>query len=176
MTPHIEARKGDYAGTVLLPGDPQRAQWVAENFLDDLRCVNRWRDEPGFTGTFRGVPVSVQSTGMGGPSLSIYAQELLDAHGVRTLIRTGSCGGLTKGATLRTLVLSQAASGDGAMNRQLFAPFDYAPSADFGLLRLAADRTTALKLAHMIGRTASSDCFYHPEGLERLAPLPQSGV
>ena len=176
MTPHIEARQGDYAPTVLLSGDPQRAEWAAENFLDDLRCVNRWRGEPGFTGIFRGVPVSVQSTGMGGPSLAIYAHELLDAFGARTLIRIGSCGGLIEEATLRTLVMSQAACGDSAGNRQLFAPFDYAASADFGLLRLAADRAAALKHDHLIGRTASSDFFYHPDGLERLARLRQHGV
>jgi purine-nucleoside phosphorylase len=176
MTPHIEAKKGDYAPTVLLSGDPQRAEWAAEDFLDDLRCVNRWRGEPGFTGIFRGVPVSVQSTGMGGPSLAIYAHELLDAYGVRTLIRIGSCGGLVEEATLRRLVISQAACADSAVNRQLFAPFDYAASADFGLLRRAADRAAALKLDHLIGRTASSDFFYHPEGLERLARLRQHGV
>ena len=95
MTPHNEAAKGDYAETVLLPGDPQRAEWIAENFLDDVRCVNRWRSEPGFTGSFRGVPVSVQSTGMGTPSLAIYVHELLDAYRVRTLIRIGTCGGLS---------------------------------------------------------------------------------
>jgi purine-nucleoside phosphorylase len=176
MTPHIEASKGDYAGTVLLPGDPQRAEWVAENFLGDLRCVNRWRGEPGFTGTFRGIPVSVQSTGMGMPSLAIYVHELLDAYGVRTLIRIGTCGGLIEGARLRSLVVSQVASGDNAVNRQLFAPFDYAPSPDFGLLRLAAERAVALKIDHLIGRTASSDFFYHPEGLKRLGRLRQYGV
>jgi purine-nucleoside phosphorylase len=176
MTPHNEAGREDYAETVLLPGDPRRAEWIAENFLDDVRCVNRIRDEPGFTGTHKGVPVSVQSTGMGAPSLAIYVHELLDAYRVRTLIRVGTCGGLSESAALRGLVISQAASGDSAVNRQLFAPFDYAPCADFGLLRLAADRAAALGLPHWVGRTASSDVFYHPDGIKRFARLMQHGV
>jgi purine-nucleoside phosphorylase len=176
MTPHNEASRGDYADTVLLPGDPQRAEWIAENFLDDVRCVNRWRGEPGFTGTFHGAPVSVQSTGMGTPSLAIYLHELLDAYRARTLIRIGTCGGLTEQVRIRSLVISQAASGDSAVNRQLFGPFDYAACADFGLLRLAADRAAALKLDHFVGRTACSDMFYHPDGLKRLARLRQYGI
>ena len=176
MTPHNQAKSGDFAETVLLPGDPRRAEWIAEKFLDEVRCVNRIRDEPGFTGSFRGVPVSVQSTGMGAPSLAIYVHELLDAYRARTLIRVGTCGGLSEAATLRSLVISQAASSDSAVNRQLFSPFDYAPSADFGLLRLAADRAAALGLEHMVAPTASSDVFYHPDGLKRFERLMQHGV
>lgn len=176
MTPHNEAGSGDYAETVLLPGDPQRAEWVAENFLEDVRCVNRWRSEPGFTGTFRGIPVSVQSTGMGVPSLAIYAHELLDAYRVKTLIRIGTCGGLAEKLKIRSLVISQASSGDSAMNRQLFGAFDFAACADFDLLRIAAERAAALKLEHFVCRTASSDVFYHPDGLKRLARLRQYGV
>ena len=176
MTPHNEAKKGDYAETVLLPGDPQRAEWIAEQFLTDVRCVNRWRSEPGFTGTFRGVPVSIQSTGMGTPSLAIYVHELLDAYRAKTLIRLGTCGGLTEKLKLRSIVISQAASSDSGTNRQLSRPFDYAPCADFSLLRLAAERAAALKLDHVIGRTASSDIFYHPDELKRFARLRQHGV
>lgn len=176
MTPHNEASVGDYAETVLLPGDPERAEWIAENFLDNVRCVNRWRGEPGFTGAFRGMPVSVQSTGMGVPSLAIYMHELLDAHRAKTLIRVGTCGGLVEKVKIRSLVISQASSGDSAMNRQLFGAFDYAACADFGLLRIAAERAAALKLDHVVCRTASSDVFYHPEGLKRLARLQQHGV
>jgi purine-nucleoside phosphorylase len=176
MTPHNEAAKGDYAETVLLPGDPQRAEWIAENFLDDVRCVNRWRSEPGFTGSFRGIPVSVQSTGMGTPSLAIYVHELLDAYRVRTLIRIGTCGGLSEKVGLRSLVTSQAASGDSTTNRQLFGPFDYAPCADFSLLRLAADCAIAAGVEHVVGRTASSDVFYHPDALKRYAQLRQYGI
>jgi purine-nucleoside phosphorylase len=177
MTPHNEAKRGDFAETVLLPGDPQRARWIAENFLGGARCVNNVRDEPGFTGTFRGVPVSVQSTGMGLPSLAIYVHELLDAYRVKTLIRVGTCGGLSETLKLRSLVISQAASGDSNVNRQLFAPFEYAPCADFGLLRLAADRAAALGVEHVVARTASSDVFYHPEEVgKRYARLRQHGI
>jgi len=176
MTPHNEANRGDYAETVLLPGDPQRAEWIAETFLADVRCVNRWRGEPGFTGSFRGVPVSVQSTGIGAPSLAIYVHELLDAYRARTLIRIGTCGGLSETAKLRSLVISQAAGGDATINRQLFAPFDYAPCADFDLLKLASERAAALGVAFVLVRTASSDTFYHPDELKRFARLRQYGV
>jgi purine-nucleoside phosphorylase len=176
MTPHIEAGRGDFAETVLLPGDPQRAEWIAEKFLQEVRCVNRRRDEPGYTGAFRGIPVSVQSTGMGVPSLSIYVHELLDAYRVRTLIRVGTCGGLSESLALRSLVISQAASGDSAVNRQLFGPFDYAPCADFGLLRLGADCAAELGLPCVVARTASSDVFYHPDEVKRFGRLRQHGV
>lgn len=177
MTPHNEAKRGDYAETVLLPGDPQRARWIVEKFLDGARCVNNIRDEPGFTGTFRGIPVSVQSTGMGAPSFAIYVHELLDAYRVKTLIRVGTCGGLSETLELRSLVISQAASGDSNVNRQLFAPFEYAPCADFGLLRLASDRAAALGLPCLVARTASSDVFYHPEEVvKRYARLRQHGI
>jgi purine-nucleoside phosphorylase len=176
MTPHNQAERGDYAEAVLLPGDPQRAEWIAENFLSDMRCVNRWRGEPGFTGTFLGVPVSVQSTGIGAPSTAIYVHELLDAYRARTLIRVGTCGGLSEIAKIRSLVISQAAGGDATINRDLFAPFEYAPCADFSLLSLAADRAARLGVAFVLGRTASSDTFYHPDHLERFARLRQHGV
>ena len=176
MTPHNQAEPGDYADTVLLPGDPQRAEWIAAKFLDDVHCVNRWRGEPGFTGTFRGIPVSVQSTGMGSPSLAIYLHELLETYQAKTLIRVGTCGALSQKLPIRSLVLSQAAGSDSAFNRQVFQPFEYAPAADFGLLRLAADRAAAMGVAHMIGRTISSDAFYHPGGRERFERLRQYGV
>ena len=176
MTPHLDAQRGDYAETVLLPGDPQRAEWMAENFLSDARRVNNLRAEPGFTGNWRGHPISIQSTGMGAPSLAIYAHELLDAYRVRTLIRIGTCGGLSDKVGLRSLVISQAAGNDGAVNRQLFQPFDYAPCADFGLLRLAADLAATSGVAHFVGRTVSSDAFYHPDEMRRFARLRQHGV
>jgi purine-nucleoside phosphorylase len=110
------------------------------------------------------------------PSLAIYMHELLDAYRAKTLIRIGTCGGLAEKVKIRSLVISQAASGDSAMNRQLFGAFDYAACADFGLLRIAAERAAALKLDHFVCRTASSDVFYHPEGLKRLARLQQYGA
>jgi purine-nucleoside phosphorylase len=176
MTPHLEAAKGDYAETVLLPGDPQRAEWIAENFLSDARRVSNLRAEPGFTGTWRGHPISIQSTGIGAPSMAIYVHELLDAYRARTLIRIGTCGGLSEKVGLRSLVISVAAGGDSTINRQLFQPFDYAPCADFALLRLAADRAKARGVVHFVGQTVSSDVFYHPDGMKRLARLIQHGV
>ncbi len=176
MTPHIEAAKGDYAETVLLPGDPQRAEWIAENFLSDVRRVNNLRAEPGFTGSWRGFPISVQSTGMGAPSTAIYVHELVDAYRARTLIRVGTCGGLSDKVGLRSLVISTAAGSDSAVNRQLFQPFDYAPCADFALLCVAAERARSSGVAHFVGRTVSSDTFYHPDEMKRFARLRQHGV
>ena len=176
MTPHLEAAKGDYAETVLLPGDPQRAEWIAENFLSDVRRVNNLRAEPGFTGNWRGFPISVQSTGMGAPSTAIYVHELVDAYRARTLIRVGTCGGLSDKVGLRSLVISTAAGSDSAVNRQLFQPFDYAPCADFALLCVAAERGRSSGVAHFVGRTVSSDTFYHPDEMKRFARLRQHGV
>lgn len=176
MTPHNEAQRGDYADVVLLPGDPQRAQWIAETFLDDVRCVNRLRGALGFTGRFRGKAVSVQTTGIGAPSLAIYAHELLESYGARTLIRVGTCGGLAEHVRLRSLVISQSASSDSAINRQLFGLYDYAPSADFGLLQCAARLAGQLGLDHHLGQTASSDVFYHPDVLGRFAGLRAAGA
>lgn len=175
-TPHNEATRGDYADVVLLPGDPLRAEWIAETFLDNARVVNRIRSEPGITGTFRGVPVSIQATGMGAPSTAIYVHELLDTYRVKTLIRIGSCGGLTETLKLRSLVISQSASADSSINRQLFAPWEYAPAADFGLLKLAEQKAAVLGLPFAIGQTASSDIFYHPDVAGRYQTLRQYGV
>ncbi|WP_269929880.1 purine-nucleoside phosphorylase [Aminobacter sp. HY435] len=176
MTPHNEAQRGDYAGVALLPGDPQRAEWIAETFLDDVRCVNRLRGALGFTGRFRGVPVSVQTSGIGAPSLAIYAHELMEFYGVRTLIRVGTCGGLAEHVGLRSLVISQSSSSDSAINRQLFGVYDYAPSADFGLLQCAVRRAAELGIEHHLGQTASSDVFYHPDVLGRFAGLRAHGA
>lgn len=176
VTPHNEAQRGDYAAVVLLPGDPQRAEWIAETFLDEVRCVNRVRGALGFTGRYRGAPVSVQATGIGAPSLAIYAHELLDTYGARTLIRVGTCGALAAHVKLRSLVISQSASSDSAINRQLFGAYDYAPSADFDLLRRAAERAAELGIDHHIGQTASSDVFYHPDTIGRFAGVRSYGA
>jgi len=175
-TPHNEARRGDYAETVLLAGDPQRSEWIAATFLDDVRCVNRVRGALGYTGRFRGVPISVQTTGIGAPSMAIYAHELLETYGARTLIRVGTCGGLAEHVRLRSLVISQSSSNDGGVNRQLFGFYSYAPSADFDLLRRAAQRAAELGLDHHVGQTASSDVFYHPDVLGRFAGVRAHGA
>lgn len=176
MTPHNEASRGDYADAVLLPGDPLRAAWMAQTFLDGPREVNGIRGELGFTGTYKGVPISIQSTGMGSASLAIYAHELLDAYRARLLIRTGTCGGLTEKLPLRSLVLSTSASTDSSVNRQAFWPFDYAPAASFELLRTAADLARTLKFEHSIGPTVSSEIFYHPDPNARYLTLRQHGA
>ncbi|WP_429095125.1 purine-nucleoside phosphorylase [Aminobacter sp. BE322] len=176
MTPHNEAGRDDYAETVLLAGDPQRTEWVARNFLEEARCVNRIRGALGFTGRWRGLPVSVQTTGIGAPSLSIYVHELLETYGARTLIRIGTCGALAEHVRLRSLVISQSASTDSHVNRQLFGLYDYAPSADFQLLRRAAEKAEELAVDHHVGQTASSDVFYHPDGLARFAGVRASGA
>ena len=119
-TPHIEAAKGDFAETVLMPGDPLRAQALAKNHLDDVRLVNSVRNMLGFTGTYRGRPVSIMGSGMGMPSISIYAHELFDYYDVKQIIRVGTCGGLLADMQVGDLVLASAASTDSAMNRQRF--------------------------------------------------------
>lgn len=160
MTPHNEAGKGDYAEVVLLPGDPLRAKWIAENFFESPRQVNGVRNCLGFTGKWQGIPVSVQATGMGQPSTAIYVHELLDVYGAKTLIRVGTCGGLVSRVKVRDLILGAAASTDSAVNRHVFAPYTYAPFADFELLRAADEYATAHMLESHIGGLLSSDTFY----------------
>lgn len=174
MTPHNEARPGDYAEAVLLPGDPLRARWIAESFLDGAVQVNGVRNCLGFTGRYRGRRVSVQATGMGQPSTAIYVHELIHSYGASTLIRVGTCGGISRRVKVRDLILAQTASTDSAVNRAMFAPFDFAPAADFGLLRAAVERAEAAGIAFHVGGIVSSDVFYGPEG--RYDVLTSHGV
>ena len=177
MTPHNTAKPGDYAEAVLLPGDPLRAKWVAETFLKDARLVNSVRNCLGYTGTWNGKPVSVQATGMGQPSLSIYVHELINVYGVKTLIRIGTCGGLHASVKVRDLIIAQAASTDSAIVRNGFGNFSFSPIADFGLLRSAADKADARGLRSHVGNMLSSDIFYHVEpGMEGYGLLPSHGV
>lgn len=177
MTPHNEANKGDYAEAVLLAGDPQRTEWIAETFLDAPRCVNRRRGALGFTGTFRGSPVSVQTTGIGASSFLIYAHELLDTFGARTLVRIGTCGGLTVTAALRSLVISTEARGEDAVSGQVFGLYDAeARRADPQLLRRALEKAGELGIACRAGLTTCSDIFYHPAGRIRFAPAQAVGA
>ena len=174
MTPHLEAKLGDYAETVLLPGDPLRAKWIAETFFDNARQVNGIRNCLGFTGNYKGLAVSVQATGMGQPSTAIYAHELIHFYGAKTLVRVGTCGGIHPSVKLRDVVLAQTASTDSAMNRAAFQPFEFAPSADFGLLRAAADEAARRGIRAHVGGIVSSDLFYGPE--ERYQVLTDHGV
>ena len=173
MSTHIGAEPGQIAPYVLLPGDPLRARWIAETFLEDATCYSEIRGMYGYTGTFRGERVSVQGSGMGLPSLSIYVNELFAEYDVRTVVRVGSCGALSADLALRDLVLASGACTDSSMNRIRFEGLDYAPVADFDLLRAAYDASTArdLDVATKVGLILSGDSFYspRPELTQRMA-------
>jgi len=173
VSTHIGARPGEIAPTVLMPGDPLRAKWIAETFLDDAKCYNEVRGMYGYTGTWRGERVSVQGSGMGQPSLAIYANELFDEYDVQRIIRVGSCGALTPKLKLRDVVIASGACTDSSMNRIAFEGLDYAPVADFDLLRAAYDASTArdLDVATKVGLILSGDSFYspRPELTQRMA-------
>jgi len=176
VTPHNEAAADAYAQAVLLPGDPLRARWIAETFLDAPRCVNRVRNCLGFTGRYRGVPVSVQATGMGQPSLAIYVHELLTVYGASTLIRVGTCGGIVADVKLRDIVIAMTASTDSAINLPATAPWHFAPCADFGLLRAAVEGAERAGLSWHAGGIVSVDQFYNPAGPAAFEPLRSHGV
>ncbi len=172
MSTHIGAQPGDIAPLVLMPGDPLRARWIAKTFLDDPRCYTEVRGMYGYTGTWRGQRVSVQGSGMGQPSLAIYATELFTEYDVRSVIRVGSCGALTDELALRDIVIASGACTDSSMNRIAFEGLDYAPVADFGLLRdaAAAASTHSTDQQVHVGLIFSSDSFYaaRPELTTRL--------
>jgi purine-nucleoside phosphorylase len=160
MTIHIGAAPGEIAGTVLLPGDPYRARWAAETFLEAPRLVNEVRGMLGFTGTWSGHPVTIHGTGMGMPSLSIYVNELIRHHGATTLIRIGSAGGMQPEVRLRDVVLAMTATTLSTPSRGIFREVNFAPAADFGLLRAAWDAAKAKGIAVHAGGIYSSDVFY----------------
>jgi purine-nucleoside phosphorylase len=162
-TPHIEAAKGDFAETVLMPGDPLRAQALANNHLDDVRQVNSVRNMLAFTGTFKGKPVSIMGSGMGMPSISIYAHELFDYYAVKQIVRVGTCGGLLADMKVGDLVLASAASTDSAMNRQRLGGCDLAAGADYDLLQRVHEKALQNGLAIRTGNVFSSDWFYNPD-------------
>jgi purine-nucleoside phosphorylase len=162
MSTHIAAGSDDVAPRVLMPGDPLRAEWIARTFLEDARCYSRVRNMLGFTGRYRGETVSVQGSGMGQPSMAIYATELFADYAVQHVIRVGSCGALSEVLQLRDLVLAVAASTDSGANRLRFHGVDFAACADFALLRAAHDAALARGLAPAVGQVLSSDSFYNP--------------
>ena len=159
-TPHIAANKGDFADTVLMPGDPYRSQLIAENFLIDARLVNDVRGVKGYTGLYKGRKISVMASGMGMPSIGIYSYELFNFFGVEKIIRVGSAGSYRKDVKLRDIVLGQAACTDSAFVRQFGLPGDFAPIADFGLLTTAVSEANKLGLTYHVGNILSSDRFY----------------
>ena len=158
MTPHIEATPGDYADTVLLPGDPLRAKWIAETFFKNPRQVNGVRNCLGYTGTYNSKAISVQAGGMGMPSNAIYITELFKIYNVQTIIRVGSCGGIAKHVQVGDIVAATTASTDSAMGKQLVAHYQISPSVDHELL---SKFLTQCPLAH-VGSIVSNDYFYQP--------------
>jgi purine-nucleoside phosphorylase len=160
MSIHIAAQKSQIADKILLPGDPLRAKFVAETYLENPICFNQVRNMFGYTGTYKGEPVSVMGTGMGMPSLSIYVNELIREYGVKRLIRIGTCGGMRESVKIRDIVLAMSASTDSAVNRVRFGGMDYAPTASFSLLKAAWDAAMARKLRVFAGPVLSSDMFY----------------
>ena len=158
MTPHIEAKPNDYADTVLLPGDPLRAKWIAETYFDNPVQVNGVRNCLGYTGTYNGKEISVQAGGMGMPSNSIYITELFKFYNVKTIIRVGSCGGIAKHIKVGDIVAATTASTDSSMGKNLIPGFQYSPSADFELLNSFVKQCP---FAH-VGGITSNDYFYQP--------------
>lgn len=161
-TPHINAPAGAFAETVLMPGDPLRAKHIAETFLTDAVCVNTVRNMFGYTGTYNGKPVSVLGSGMGIPSMSLYATELVKFYGVKNIIRIGSCGGLPLSVNVRDVVIGMGASTDSNVNRNRLAGMDFAAMACFSLLEKAVAAARAKNIDVKVGNVFTSDLFYNP--------------
>ena len=162
-TPHISAESGEFADVCLLPGDPLRARYVAEEYVDDAKLVTSVRNMEGYTGTYRDRRVSVMGTGMGLPSILIYATELIREYGVTTLIRIGTCGGIHPDLSPRDVVIAAGASTDSNVNRLRFGGFDFAALADFGLTRTLVEVAEEQETPVRVGNIISSDHFYHPQ-------------
>lgn len=180
-TPHICAEKGDFADTVLMPGDPYRSQLIAENFLSNPRLVNDVRGVKGYTGLYKGKKISVMASGMGMPSIGIYSYELFNFFGVEKIIRVGSAGSYREDVKLRDIVLGQAACTDSSFVKQFGLPGDFAPIADFGLLTKAVSTANKLGLTCHVGNILSSDRFYGdseglPEWKQPVALWAKMGV
>lgn len=170
MSVHIGAKQGEIAETILLPGDPLRAKFIAETFLEDVHCYNNVRGMLGFTGTYKGKRVSVQGTGMGVPSISIYIHELMAEYGVQNLIRVGTCGAIQKDVKVRDVILAMSSSTNSQMNRLTFGGVDYAPTASFELLKNAYDVGVEKGLQLKVGNVFTSDVFYNDNAeLEKWA-------
>ena len=171
MSIHIAAKQGEIADIVLLPGDPLRAKFIAETFLEDVTQYNEVRNMFGYTGTYKGRRVSVQGSGMGVPSISIYANELFNDYGVQKLIRVGTCGAIQKDVKVRDVIIAQTSSTDSAINRVAFGgTIDFAPTADFDLLLKAYNAATEAGLSVRVGNIFTADQFYSDEAQnEKLA-------
>ena len=175
-TPHIAAADGDFAEAVLLPGDPRRAEHIAETFLTAPRQVTSVRNMLGFTGSYEGMPVSVMGTGMGIPSALIYTTELVEHYGCRRLVRVGSCGAVSDTIALRDVIVAIGACTDSSVNRTRYGGWDFAATCDFELARAAVDVAAARGMPVRTGNLHSADLFYHPDGdvvdmMERMGVL-----
>jgi len=178
MSTHIGAKQGQIASRVLFPGDPLRAKWIAETYLTDVSCYTEIRNMLGFTGTYKGERISVQGSGMGQASASIYAHELFAEYDVRTLIRVGTCGAISEKVKIRDVIVAMSASTDSQMNRLRFHGIDYAPTADYALLRAAVDKAEAAGLDVHVGQVFSGDLFYNdrPDLVSRTAEYGVLGI
>jgi len=162
-TKHMNAAPGDFAETVLMPGDPLRAQYIADTYLEDVRRVTDVRNMWGFTGTYQGAPVSVMAHGMGIPSVSIYVTELISDYGVKRIIRVGSCGTSHPDVKLRDVIIAMGASTDSNCNRMRFGGYDYAALASFDLVQKAVNVAQQNKVPYHVGNIFSADLFYTPD-------------
>lgn len=161
MSVHINAKKGDIADTILLPGDPLRAKYIAETFLEDVVLYNEVRNMFGYTGTYKGKRISVQGTGMGVPSISIYVTELMNEYDVQKLIRVGTCGSIHHDVKVRDVIIAQSASTDSKMNEIIFNGVNYAPTANFDLLLKAYNAGKEKGLNLKVGNVFTEDVFYN---------------
>ena len=163
MSIHIGAKEGDIASTVLLPGDPLRAKYIAKNFLTDAICYNEVRSMYGYTGNYKGKRISVQGTGMGIPSISIYVNELITNYKAKNLIRIGSCGSMQADIRIRDVILAMSASTDSSINKIRFHGMDYASTANFDLLKRAYDIALEKNIPVKVGSVLTTDTFYHDD-------------
>lgn len=162
-TPHIKAVSADFGKTVLMPGDPLRSKFVAENFLESPRLINNVRGIQGYTGTYKGIPVTVMASGMGMPSIGIYSYELYNFFGVENIIRIGSAGGLSDNIQLRDVIIGMGACTNSSYQEQYKLGGNFAPIADFELLRRAVSEAEAIGVRYHVGNLLSSDVFYNAD-------------
>lgn len=177
-TPHIHATPADFAKTVLMPGDPLRSEFIAKNFLDSPRLINNVRGVQGYTGTYRGVPVTVMASGMGMPSIGIYSYELYHFFGVENILRVGSAGALSERVKVRDILIGMGASTNSSYAAQYGLTGTFAPIADYELMRAAIEETEALGVRFAVGNLLSSDVFYNadPNFNEKYRKLGILGV
>ena len=176
MSTHIGAEKDAVASKVLLPGDPLRAEYIAKTYLKEVVCYNKVRGMYGFTGLYKGERVSIQGSGMGMPSFSIYATELITFYGAKQLIRIGSCGSINHEVKLKDLILTTSAHTDSGMNRERFCTISFAPTASFSLLKKADEKAQELKVPYHVGSVFTSDQFYDDRAEEKNTLLQRFGT